>query len=79
MKDYAVVDVRDDDYHGGNIKGAHNSPASVFLAKVDDLVKQTQDVPLVVFHCALSQVRGPKAARVRFFLRIAILSNPLIP
>ncbi|KAJ3487470.1 hypothetical protein NLI96_g3511 [Meripilus lineatus] len=63
-KDYFIVDVRDDDYDGGNIKGAHNSPSYVFLSKVDALVEQTKDVPVIVFHCALSQVRGPKAARI---------------
>ncbi|KIK08020.1 hypothetical protein K443DRAFT_672903 [Laccaria amethystina LaAM-08-1] len=31
---------------------------------VDGLVKQTKEVPVVIFHCALSQARGPKAARV---------------
>ena len=56
-KDYFVVDVRDDDYEGGNIKGSHNSPSYVFLSKVDALVEQTKDVPVIVFHCALSQVR----------------------
>ncbi|TFK73641.1 Rhodanese-like protein [Pluteus cervinus] len=62
--DYIVVDVRDDDYVGGNIKGALNQPSGEFLQNVDVLVKATKDVPLVIFHCALSQVRGPKAARI---------------
>lgn len=56
-KDYVVVDVRDDDFVGGNIKGAINKPSREFLMNVDGLVKQTRDVPLVIFHCALSQVR----------------------
>lgn len=56
-KDYFIVDVRDDDYEGGNIKGSHNSPSSYFLAKVDALVEKTKDIPIVIFHCALSQVR----------------------
>ena len=56
-KDYCVIDVRDDDWHGGNIKGAHNSQSHGFLLKVDDLVSRTKNVPMVVFHCALSQVR----------------------
>ncbi|KAH9948895.1 Rhodanese-like protein [Amylocystis lapponica] len=64
MKDYCIVDVRDDDYHGGNIKGARNEPSHGFLAGVADLVQRTKTVPTVVFHCALSQVRGPKAARI---------------
>ncbi|EIN12921.1 Rhodanese-like protein [Punctularia strigosozonata HHB-11173 SS5] len=64
LRDYIVIDVRDDDYRGGNIVNALNSPSGQFLANVDDLVKKTKDIPIVVFHCALSQVRGPKAARI---------------
>ncbi|OBZ68687.1 Arsenate reductase 2.2 [Grifola frondosa] len=64
MKDYCVVDVRDDDWEGGNIKGAHNSPSGEFMLRVHELVDKTKRVPTVVFHCALSQVRGPKAARI---------------
>lgn len=66
-KDYCIIDVRDDDWSGGNIKGAMNSPSYGFLTNVDQLVKETKNIPLVVFHCALSQARGPKAARVRTF------------
>ncbi|KAG5636496.1 hypothetical protein H0H81_007830 [Sphagnurus paluster] len=64
QKDFLVVDVRDDDFEGGNIKGCLNKPSRNFLTSVDALVKDTKDVPLVIFHCALSQVRGPKAARI---------------
>ncbi|KAF9468629.1 Rhodanese-like domain-containing protein [Collybia nuda] len=63
-RDYLVVDVRDEDYAGGNIKGSLNQPSGEFLMNVNGLVDQTKDVPLVIFHCALSQVRGPKAARI---------------
>jgi hypothetical protein len=63
-KDYLIVDVRDDDFRGGNIRGAHNSPSATFHADVDRLVQDTKDTPVVVFHCMLSQQRGPKAARV---------------
>lgn len=56
-KDYIVVDVRDDDYVGGNIKNSHNLPSYVFSKNVDDLVRKTKDVPMVIFHCALSQER----------------------
>jgi len=61
---YVVVDVRDDDYRGGNIKGSVNHPSETFLDKVHEVVEATKDVPTVVFHCALSQQRGPKAARI---------------
>ncbi|KDQ62624.1 hypothetical protein JAAARDRAFT_54549 [Jaapia argillacea MUCL 33604] len=63
-KDYVVIDVRDDDWHGGNIKGSHNFPSQTFLAKVDELVEKTKNVKTVIFHCLLSQMRGPKAARI---------------
>jgi rhodanese-related sulfurtransferase len=61
----AVVDVRDDDHEGGHIKGCIHSPSTSFLSGVDQLREKLKDTPVVVFHCALSQVRGPKAARVR--------------
>jgi len=62
-KDYLVIDVRDGDFIGGHIVNCHNSPSATFPDKLDDLVKDTRDVPQIIFHCALSQVRGPKAAR----------------
>ncbi|QRW06591.1 Dual specificity phosphatase, catalytic domain [Ceratobasidium sp. AG-Ba] len=64
MKDYAVVDVRDDDFIGGNIVGCVRAPSNNYLTTVDSLVTKTQDVPKMIFHCALSQQRGPKAARI---------------
>ena len=56
-QEFVVVDVRDDDFAGGNIKGAIHQPSRKFLMNVDRLVMQTKEVPLVIFHCALSQVR----------------------
>ncbi|GAA5874778.1 hypothetical protein JCM1840_000430 [Sporobolomyces johnsonii] len=64
-KDYQVVDVRDDDYRGGNIPGALRAPTEDRTEQsVQDLVQKLEDVPKVIFHCSLSQVRGPKAARI---------------
>ena len=57
-KDYLVVDVRGDDYAGGNIKNCLNQPSGDFFeANINALVQRTKDVPLVIFHCALSQQR----------------------
>ena len=56
-KDFLVVDVRDDDYVGGNIKGSLHLPSRDFLMNVDGLVKRAKEVPIVIFHCALSQAR----------------------
>jgi rhodanese-related sulfurtransferase len=74
-KDYVVVDVRDDDYAGGNIVGCVNLPSRDFLNTVDQLAKETKDVPIVIFHCALSQMRGPKAARVYLETRQNVLGE----
>ncbi|GAA5802903.1 hypothetical protein HPULCUR_008378 [Helicostylum pulchrum] len=63
-RDYAIIDVRDSDFKGGHIPGAKNVPANQMYDKVGDLVREYADVPIVYFHCALSQVRGPKSARI---------------
>ncbi|KAL0960720.1 hypothetical protein HGRIS_005746 [Hohenbuehelia grisea] len=76
-KDYLVVDVRDDDWEGGNIKGSVNIPSNAFLLNVDNLVKDTKEVPLIVFHCALSQQRGPKAARIYEETRRNVVENDI--
>lgn len=57
LKDYVVIDVRDEDWSGGHIKGSFNHPSERFLEEVDDLVAKTRHIPIVVFHCALSQAR----------------------
>lgn len=75
MRDYCVVDVRDDDWYGGNIKGAHHQPSYDFLSKVIKLVKTTQEVPVVVFHCALSQVRYVPPLRVLHRCYLGLLTN----
>jgi len=64
LKDYIVVDVRDDDYAGGNIVMGQNWPSQNFNLRVHELVEKTKGVKTVVFHCALSQIRGPQAARI---------------
>ena len=57
-KDYLVVDVRGDDYRGGNIKGGINIPSDKFLPKLHQLIEDTQNVSKIIFHCALSQQRS---------------------
>ncbi|KAG9019886.1 hypothetical protein FRB90_000016 [Tulasnella sp. 427] len=62
LKDYVVVDVRDDDFLGGNIVNCLRSPSETFEEDLDGLIEKTKGVHHVIFHCALSQQRGPKAA-----------------
>ncbi|KAK4520560.1 uncharacterized protein ATC70_006437 [Mucor velutinosus] len=63
-KDYVIVDVRGEDYKGGHIPGSINIPASEMYDKANDLIRKYSQVPKIYFHCALSQVRGPKSARI---------------
>ena len=56
-----VVDVRDEDFIGGNIPNAINIPASEYDAKV--ISDQIKDFSTVIVHCMYSQVRGPKVGR----------------
>ncbi|TFB01064.1 Dual specificity phosphatase Cdc25 [Trichoderma ghanense] len=66
----AVIDVRDvaanvdttKDYIGGHIKGSTNIPSNQLDALMPTLIRKLKDKKTVVFHCALSQQRGPFAA-----------------
>ncbi|KAK3701879.1 Cdc25 phosphatase Ibp1 [Vermiconidia calcicola] len=57
-----VIDVRGDDYIGGHIKGCQNVPVSTFDYRMPELVRTLRDQDTVVFHCGLSQQRGPRSA-----------------
>lgn len=58
----SVIDVRDSDYIGGHILGGTNVPTQTHDYKIPELVRTLKDKETVVFHCALSQVRGPSSA-----------------
>jgi Cdc25 family phosphatase len=60
QKDYLIIDVRGDDFFVGNIPGCRHIPSHEFLESACEFVKEFEQIPLLVFHCALSQVRGPK-------------------
>ncbi|KAK4544070.1 hypothetical protein LTR36_004568 [Oleoguttula mirabilis] len=57
-----VIDVRDSDYIGGHIIGCNNVPVHTHDYKMPELVRTLADQEAVVFHCALSQQRGPTSA-----------------
>lgn len=58
----AVIDVRDNDHVGGHIKGSQWVPTNQLDARMPELLRANKDKERVVFHCMLSQQRGPKAA-----------------
>ncbi|KNZ57467.1 hypothetical protein VP01_2150g2 [Puccinia sorghi] len=49
---------------GGHIPGCHHVPSVSFNEKCAALIDELRDVKCVIFHCALSQQRGPTAAKL---------------
>ncbi|KAL1955469.1 hypothetical protein VTO42DRAFT_8495 [Malbranchea cinnamomea] len=58
----AVIDVRDSDHVGGHIVSSTWVPTSTLDVRLPELVRTLRDKEQVIFHCALSQQRGPSAA-----------------
>lgn len=58
----AVIDVRDDDHIGGHIHSSMHVPSSSLDHRIPEIIRTLTDKEVVVFHCALSQQRGPSAA-----------------
>ncbi|OGM41068.1 hypothetical protein ABOM_010222 [Aspergillus bombycis] len=58
----AVIDVRDSDHVGGHIVSSTWVPSSSLDVRLPELIRTLKDKETVVFHCALSQQRGPSAA-----------------
>ena len=58
----AIVDVRDADHAGGHIVGSLHVPSSSLDYRTPELIRKLAEKEIVVFHCALSQQRGPSAA-----------------
>ncbi|KAI9799483.1 MAG: hypothetical protein M1833_004005 [Piccolia ochrophora] len=58
----AIIDVRDDDHIGGHIRTSTHVPSLSLDARMPELLRSLRGVDKVVFHCSLSQQRGPGAA-----------------
>ncbi|XP_028555972.1 arsenate reductase 2.2 [Dendrobium catenatum] len=60
----AIVDVRDEERsYDAHIAGSHHYASGSFSERIPNLVGAVQGNDIVVFHCALSQVRGPACAQ----------------
>ncbi|KAI5952074.1 ibp1 [Candida margitis] len=59
----AIIDVRESDYMGGHIKGSWHYPAGDFYSTLPEIYQKIyrQKIHDVVFHCMLSQSRGPSS------------------
>ncbi|XP_027352589.1 dual specificity phosphatase Cdc25 [Abrus precatorius] len=63
----AIVDVRDEERsYDGHISGSLHYASGTFSDNISNLLQAVQGKDTLVFHCALSQVRGPTCAR-KFF------------
>ena len=58
----AIIDVRDSDHVGGHIKGSIWVPNNTLDLRMPELLRTLSDKDQVVFHCGLSQQRGPSVA-----------------
>ncbi|BBH07762.1 Rhodanese/Cell cycle control phosphatase superfamily protein [Prunus dulcis] len=60
----AIIDVRDDERsYDGHIAGSLHYASGNFYEKISNLVQDVKGKDTLVFHCVLSQVRGPSCAR----------------
>lgn len=59
----AIIDVRESDYVGGHIKGSWHYPAGDFYTSLPEIYHKIyiDKIHDVVFHCMLSQARGPSS------------------
>jgi len=55
-----IIDVRSDDFVGGNIPGAVNIPSSQYE---EGIKLYAESYSTVIVHCLYSQVRGPTIAK----------------
>lgn len=61
----AIVDVRDEERnYDAHIGGSLHYASDTFSEKIPNLLQDVKGKDTLVFHCALSQVRGPSCARM---------------
>jgi len=71
----AIIDVRDSDHIGGHILHSKHIPSSTLDYRAPELVRELKDKDVVVFHCMLSQQRGPSAALKYVRERVRLLGE----
>jgi Cdc25 family phosphatase len=79
--DLKIVDVRGiDEFLEGHIEGAVNISSDKFLDDefIDNLVNEFSCEKVLVFHCQMSQQRGPTCAR-RFSSRLSLVNSESKP
>ncbi|KAH7663042.1 Cdc25 family phosphatase protein [Dioscorea alata] len=60
----AIIDVRDEERnYDAHIAGSHHYASDTFSDRIPNLIDAVKGKDTLVFHCALSQIRGPTCAR----------------
>ncbi|KAG7665142.1 ibp1 [[Candida] subhashii] len=74
---FAIIDVRESDFVGGHIKGCYHYPAANFHYTLRELHQRLYDNKIddIIFHCALSQVRGPSST-LKFLRSLNEITDP---
>ncbi|MBA0588010.1 hypothetical protein Gorai_001129 [Gossypium raimondii] len=61
---WEFINLRDDERsYDGHIAGSLHYASGTFTDKISNLIQDVKGKDTLVFHCALSQVRGPTCAR----------------
>eukprot|EP00252_Welwitschia_mirabilis_P015289 TRINITY_DN33588_c0_g1_i1.p1 TRINITY_DN33588_c0_g1~~TRINITY_DN33588_c0_g1_i1.p1 ORF type:complete len:173 (+),score=26.76 TRINITY_DN33588_c0_g1_i1:115-633(+) len=61
----AIIDVRDEERSfDGHIARSYHYASDSFSERIPDLLQNVKGKDTLVFHCALSKVRGPSCARM---------------
>ena len=61
----AIVDVRDEERsYDAHIAGSHHYASDSFAERMPELAEASKGKETLVFHCALSKVRGPSCAQM---------------
>ncbi len=79
-KSFAVLDVRGDDFKEGHIPSAIQISSEKWDddSVLDEIISKHSDKKMVIIHCMMSQVRGPKCAN-KLHRRITDTSLPSGP
>ncbi|KAM0938825.1 putative oxidoreductase [Dioscorea sansibarensis] len=60
----AIIDVRDEERnYDAHIAGSHHYASDTFSDRIPNLINAVKGKDTLVFHCALSKIRGPTCAR----------------
>ncbi|TFK33855.1 S-adenosyl-L-methionine-dependent methyltransferase [Crucibulum laeve] len=60
--DFAVIDVRRNDYAGGHVRGSHQHAAQTFYDNLSAFTEKFGKTNQVIFYCQSSNGRGPRCA-----------------